>query len=1077
MYMTVTEVESALIAINAAHPTLCQLITLPNPSIEGRTTHALRIGTQPANAVDIFYLTGGVHAREWGSCEILVNLATDLCDAYAANGSIHYGGKIFSPRQVKTIMEGMNIIVYPCVNPDGRFYSQSSTATAMWRKNRNTASSGGVASKVGVDINRNLDFLWNFQSAFAPGAMNELYLASANPSQDVFHGTSPASEPETKNVVWIHDQFPRIRWYIDVHSYSEDILYVWGHDEVQLADPVMNFSNAAYNGQRGVAGDAYKEYIDDGDEYRLIALAQSFTRALSEVRGKVYTAKPGFSLYATSGSNDDYAYSRHLTNPSQAKALSFTVEWGQVFQPEWTEMENVIMDVCSGFLGFASNALGIESFLVTDRDTFSSFELESIHDFPAAFYIIYDGFTPASFGLPGAMPTIRFLDSIGGAAINSISASITDTVLEDSMALNTPQRISFTVQVHFNDASAFNAETRTIYAAASFDGIQDVAPLTLVTQPNPYMTDGSISWLSTDVRVFQLRPGESVNGFSNLIIGDPNSNSNVPFGYIQGLLNELRSSGGNPSPIFESISTDESASQLELSRSVNGQRVMNFAVAKVRYRANTQDATDVRVFFRTFNTMVSDLSYTVNTSNVLNYRRTTNGNIPLLGTNSFFSGAGNQVISIPYFAEPRKNTVVESMTAQTDNYNKFTIQHINNREAVAYFGCWLDFNQTDPQFPPGVTNDGPFPSRVPIMQLVRGIHQCLVAEIRFQPGATDPIRIGATPGSSDRLAQRNLAIVESDNPGDPATHVVQHTLLLKPSAINGKTERAVITAGGKNYYDELVIRWNGVPRDTVASLYLPAWDADEVIGLAARLRDSADEIQKLDEHTISFPVKDTSYIPLPGGATQPYAGLLTLQLPPTVRTGQHYTINILQHSGAVVDITRGAGKENANKTVRYSLSQRRVLGAFSLRIDIKSGPGLLAKAIRNLAALKYIALGIPANDVWLLVFQRYIEQLGNKVKGLGVDPGQILPSPDDPGISTGGGDGKETCYTGKVSEVLYDCFGDPEGFVLDSCCGRHHRIDCREKGIGELIFRVCKDRLLVTVCLNEGIVCRVVVRG
>ena len=73
------------------------------------------------------------------------------------------------------------------------------------------------------------------------------------------------------------------------------------------------------------------------------------------------------------------------------------------------------------------------------------------------------------------------------------------------------------------------------------------------------------------------------------------------------------------------------------------------------------------------------------------------------------------------------------------------------------------------------------------MQLVRGIHQCLVAEVRFQPGAVDPIPNGATPASSDRLAQRNLAIVDSDNPGDSVTHRVRHTLLLKPSAIGGGT--------------------------------------------------------------------------------------------------------------------------------------------------------------------------------------------------------------------------------------------------------------------------------------------------
>ena len=92
-YMNVTEVESALIALASAHPTLCELITLPNlTTADNRQTHAVRLGTQAANTVDALYLTGGVHAREWGSCEILVNLAVDLCDAYAANTGLTYGG-------------------------------------------------------------------------------------------------------------------------------------------------------------------------------------------------------------------------------------------------------------------------------------------------------------------------------------------------------------------------------------------------------------------------------------------------------------------------------------------------------------------------------------------------------------------------------------------------------------------------------------------------------------------------------------------------------------------------------------------------------------------------------------------------------------------------------------------------------------------------------------------------------------------------------------------------------------------------------------------------------------------------
>jgi murein tripeptide amidase MpaA len=241
--MNVTEVESALIALSAAHPSICELITLPNTTVEGRTSHAVRLGTQAANSVDCYYLTGGVHAREWGSCEILVNLATDLCDAYAGNTGLGYGGKTFSASEVKALMEQINIIVFPCVNPDGRNFSQNSVGS--WRKNRNPVDSGGVASRIGIDINRNQDFLWNFNSAFAPGAINS-FLASADPAQDTYHGHSPTSEAETQNIRFIHDTYTRIRWYVDVHSFSEDILFVWGDDEMQFSDPNKNFRNAAF---------------------------------------------------------------------------------------------------------------------------------------------------------------------------------------------------------------------------------------------------------------------------------------------------------------------------------------------------------------------------------------------------------------------------------------------------------------------------------------------------------------------------------------------------------------------------------------------------------------------------------------------------------------------------------------------------------------------------------------------------------------------------------------------------------------------------------------------------------------
>ena len=42
---------------------------------------------------------------------------------------------------------------------------------------------------------------------------------------------------------------------IDVHSYSEDILYPWGDDDNQTDDQDMNFKNPGYDGQRGSPGD------------------------------------------------------------------------------------------------------------------------------------------------------------------------------------------------------------------------------------------------------------------------------------------------------------------------------------------------------------------------------------------------------------------------------------------------------------------------------------------------------------------------------------------------------------------------------------------------------------------------------------------------------------------------------------------------------------------------------------------------------------------------------------------------------------------------------------------------------
>ncbi|WP_186814408.1 M14 family zinc carboxypeptidase [Microcystis aeruginosa] len=96
--------ESSLDGLVAAYPSLCELIELPHLTYEGRTSHALRIGTEPSTNPGVLFI-GGVHAREWGSCEISIYFAADLLEAYQKGTGLVYGGKSFSATQIKTITE------------------------------------------------------------------------------------------------------------------------------------------------------------------------------------------------------------------------------------------------------------------------------------------------------------------------------------------------------------------------------------------------------------------------------------------------------------------------------------------------------------------------------------------------------------------------------------------------------------------------------------------------------------------------------------------------------------------------------------------------------------------------------------------------------------------------------------------------------------------------------------------------------------------------------------------------------------------------------------------------------------
>ena len=366
-FLNVVEIESALSGLVKTYPTVTQLITLPNTTAEGRTSHALLIGTGQGCPQAGVLIISGTHAREWGGPDICINFAADLLEAYTGNTGLAYGGTSYTAAQIKSIVERVDVIVFPDINPDGRHYSQNTYA--MWRKNRNPASSGGQASKIGVDVNRNYDFLWDFNTTFDPGAQAGGTLASTNPADDLFHGTAPFSEAETKNVRWLFEQYPHMGWFMDIHSYGGDILHAWGDDTNQTNDPDKNFTNAAWNGKRGLPNDAYGEYIGTCDLAAAASAGNAVSAAIAGVRGENYAVAQAFflpswgSTYPTSGASDDWANSRYYADPSLTKVRGYCMEFNRVktFFPSWADMELIILDVDAGLVRLCLRAVPVLS--------------------------------------------------------------------------------------------------------------------------------------------------------------------------------------------------------------------------------------------------------------------------------------------------------------------------------------------------------------------------------------------------------------------------------------------------------------------------------------------------------------------------------------------------------------------------------------------------------------------------------------------------------------------------------------------------------------------------------------------
>lgn len=245
-YHSYLELEADLQALERAYPQIARLFTI-GVTLENRRIYALKISdnvTLDEEEAEVLFL-GCHHAREWISVEVPFLLAKYLLEHYASDAG------------VRRAVNQSEVWIVPLANPDGLEYSIR--FFRYWRKNRRLNADGSF----GVDLNRNYGYSWAYDNQGS----------SPEPASEVYRGSAPFSEPETRAVRDLFGQ-REFQALITYHSYSQVILYPWGYTPTPTDKEALHRSLAAgmstlmeaVNGRvYGFGPSAASSYLTNGD--------------------------------------------------------------------------------------------------------------------------------------------------------------------------------------------------------------------------------------------------------------------------------------------------------------------------------------------------------------------------------------------------------------------------------------------------------------------------------------------------------------------------------------------------------------------------------------------------------------------------------------------------------------------------------------------------------------------------------------------------------------------------------------------------------------------------------------------
>jgi len=184
-----------------------------------RLTNSNVTGTPPTGFTGKprLFVTSAIHAREYTTAELITRFAEYLVTNHGIDADATW---LLDEHEIHLMLQ---------TNPDGR--KQAETGI-LWRKNTNEDYCSPTSNDRGADLNRNFEFQWGCCGG-----------SSGDECSNTYRGASTASEPEVQAVQsYARTIFPDQRdpsvsaaapadatgLYIDIHSYSELVLWPWG---------------------------------------------------------------------------------------------------------------------------------------------------------------------------------------------------------------------------------------------------------------------------------------------------------------------------------------------------------------------------------------------------------------------------------------------------------------------------------------------------------------------------------------------------------------------------------------------------------------------------------------------------------------------------------------------------------------------------------------------------------------------------------------------------------------------------------------------------------------------------------